>query len=150
MGFFDSGSATLRPGAEATLEQIANVLRDLPEGIRIEGHTDDVPIHNANFPSNWELSTARATEIVKLFITRYHMDPGRLQASGYAQYHPQASNDTAEGRALNRRVDIVIVMRERGSPAADTAESQSSQKAPDVPDLPQPKALPPLPVPQAK
>lgn len=149
-GFFASGSATPKPGTLPTLRQIAASLAHTPYDLRIEGHTDNVPIHNADFPSNWELSTARATEIVKLFITRYHIDPARLQASGYAEYHPQASNDTAEGRALNRRVDIVIVMRERGSPAADAAISQSSQKAPDLPGLPQPKALPPLPVPQAK
>lgn len=69
IGFFDSGSATLKPGAEETLRSLANVLASVPERIRIEGHTDDVPIHNRNFPSNWELSTARATEIIKLFIT---------------------------------------------------------------------------------
>jgi len=149
IGFFDSGSATLRPGAQATLEQIANVLRDLPEGIRIEGHTDNVPIHNADFPSNWELSTARATEIVKLFITRYHIDPGRLQASGYAQYHPQASNDTAEGRALNRRVDIVIVVRDRAQMAADLTQARSSPRPPDSQGLSSPRALP-SPVPPAK
>lgn len=147
IGFFDSGSAALRPGAEATLKQIADVLSGLPEGIRIEGHTDNVPIHNAGFPSNWELSTARATEIVKLFVTRYQFDPARLQASGYAEYHPVASNGTAEGRALNRRVDIVILVREKTPPTLDAAQTQLSQKPPDIPALPQPKGLPPLPVP---
>ncbi|HEX4001161.1 MAG TPA: response regulator [Candidatus Acidoferrales bacterium] len=145
IGFFDSGSATLRPGAERTLKQIADVLRALPESIRIEGHTDDVPIHNAAFPSNWELSTARATEIVKLFITRYQMDPARLQASGYAQYHPAAPNDDAAGRALNRRVDIVIVARDKPAQIADAAQSRSSQKPLDSLALPQPETLPPLP-----
>jgi len=146
IGFFDSGSATLRPGAEAILKQIADVLRSLPEQVRIEGHTDNVPIHNRNFSSNWELSTARATEIVKLFITRYQIDPARLQASGYAEYHPQAPNGTAEGRALNRRVDIVIVAADR-APPMEFGQSQPSQIPPDLPALPQPKALPPLPVP---
>ncbi|HEX4075533.1 MAG TPA: OmpA family protein [Candidatus Acidoferrales bacterium] len=144
IGFFDSGSATLRPGAEATLKQIADVLRDLPESIRIEGHTDNVPIHNAAFPSNWELSTARATEIVKLFITQYRMDPARLQASGYAEYHPAASNGTADGRALNRRVDIVIVARDKPVPALGAAQSQSSQQLRDLPGVLQPKPVPPL------
>jgi chemotaxis protein MotB len=139
MGFFDSGSAALRPGAQATIKQIADVLRPLPDGVRVEGHTDNVPIHNAGFPSNWELSTARATEIVKLLITQYQIDPARLQASGYAEYHPTASNDTPEGRALNRRVDIVIVVRDSASQAAGPAPSQSSQKPPDLPGLSQPK-----------
>ncbi|MFZ0786610.1 MAG: response regulator [Candidatus Acidiferrales bacterium] len=150
IGFFDSGSAALRPGAAATLKQIADVLRGLPENIRIEGHTDNVPIHNAAFPSNWELSTARATEIVKLFITRYEIDPARLQASGYAQYHPAASNDTVAGRALNRRVDIVIVAGDKPLPALDAFQAQPAQKPSGLPAEPQPKALPPLPMPAAK
>jgi len=150
IGFFDSGSAALRPGAEATLKQIADVLRGLPEALRIEGHTDNVPIHNRNFSSNWELSTARATEIVKLFITRYQIDPARLQASGYAEYHPQSSNATAEGRALNRRVDIVIVAGDKTPPAMEFGQSQPAQIPPDLRPPPQPKPLPPLPVPPAK
>jgi chemotaxis protein MotB len=74
-----------------------------------EGHTDNVPIHNEKFDSNWELSTARATAIIKLFITKFDVAPNRLSASGYAEYYPTASNDTAEGRATNRRVDLVIL-----------------------------------------
>ncbi|MFZ3333856.1 MAG: OmpA family protein [Candidatus Acidiferrales bacterium] len=77
--------------------------------IRIEGYTDNVPIHSARFDSNWELSTARATEIIKLFITKYAIAPDRLSASGYGEYHPVAPNDTAEGRGTNRRVDLVIL-----------------------------------------
>jgi len=142
MGFFDSGSATLRPGAESTLKKIADVLRSLPEGIRVEGHTDNVPIHNSAFPSNWELSTARATEIVKLFITRYAIDPSRLQASGYAQYHPAASNGTAAGRALNRRVDIVIVARDKPVQISDAVEAGPSGKQPGLPGESPSTALP--------
>jgi chemotaxis protein MotB len=126
IGFFDSGSAMLRPGAAATLEQIADVLRGLPENVRIEGHTDNVPIHNAAFPSNWELSTSRATEIVKLFVTRDQIDPARLQASGYAEYHPAASNATAQGRSLNRRVDIVIVARDKITLGLDAASQPTA------------------------
>ena len=77
--------------------------------IRIEGHTDNVPIHNDKYDSNWELSTARATEIIKLFITKFSLAPNRLSASGYSEYYPTASNETAEGRAMNRRVDLVIL-----------------------------------------
>jgi chemotaxis protein MotB len=109
IGFFDSGSAALRPGALSTLTRIASVLADRPYLLRIEGHTDSVPIHTARFASNWELSTARATEIIALLISRYGFAPVRLSAGGYAEFHPIASNDTSEGRALNRRVDIVVV-----------------------------------------
>jgi chemotaxis protein MotB len=84
-GFFDSGSTRLRPQALPTLAEFVSVVGPERMKIRIEGHTDDVPIHNRKFDSNWELSTARATEIAKLFITKFGMDPLRLSASGYGQ-----------------------------------------------------------------
>ncbi len=111
IGFFDSGSAKLRPGAEAALHRIATVLASQQYHVRIEGHTDNVPIHNSQFGSNWELSTARATEIVKMFITNYGFDPSRLEAAGYAEYHPVTQNSSPETRAMNRRVDIVVPSR---------------------------------------
>src|SRR4029077_6493877 len=77
--------------------------------LRIEGHTDNAPIHNSQFPSNWELSTSRATEIVRLLIVREGFGPSRLSAAGYAEYYPITTNLTTEGRAMNRRVDIVIL-----------------------------------------
>jgi len=83
--------------------------------VRIEGHTDNIPIHNGRFDSNWELSTSRATEIIKLFISRYGVAPERLSASGYGEYYPVASNATSEGRALNRRVDLVILNSDANS-----------------------------------
>ena len=85
--------------------------------IRIEGHTDNVPIHNGRFDSNWELSTARATEITKLFITKYGIAAQRLSASGYGEYYPVASNDTPQGRSANRRVDLVILSSNSDSSA---------------------------------
>jgi chemotaxis protein MotB len=109
IGFFDSGSAELRPASEAAVRRIAEVLGAQPNNIRIEGHTDNVPIHNAHFASNWELSTARATEMIRLFITDYHFPATRLSAAGYAEYHPVATNGTVDGRAQNRRVDIVVL-----------------------------------------
>jgi chemotaxis protein MotB len=109
IGFFDSGSAVLRPTSEAAVKRIAQVLSAQPNNIRIEGHTDNVPIHNAQFASNWELSTARATEMIRLFITDYDLPPTRLSAAGYAEFHPVAGNDTVEDRAQNRRVDIVVL-----------------------------------------
>jgi chemotaxis protein MotB len=109
IGFFESGSATLRSSSEDAIDRLTMILRDREETLRIEGHTDNVPIHNAQFRSNWELSTARATELIKLFITRYQFAPARLAAAGYAEYHPVDSNSTPEGKAHNRRVDIVVL-----------------------------------------
>ncbi len=77
--------------------------------MRVEGHTDDVPIHTPRFASNWELSTARATSIVAYFVQNVGIAPARLSAAGYAEFHPRGSNDSAASRARNRRVDIVIL-----------------------------------------
>lgn len=109
MGFFDSGSATIRPASLDAISRLAAVLRQRPENLRVEGHTDNVPIHTPKFSSNWELSTARATDLIQLLITRYGILPSHLSAAGYAEYHPVASNDTPEGRAQNRRLDVVIL-----------------------------------------
>lgn len=110
-GFFASGSATPKPETLETLEQIATSLGRTPYDLRVEGHTDNIPIHNAEFDSNWELSSARATRIARIFLEMKAMPPGRISAAGYAEFHPVASNDTAEGRAENRRVDLVILPR---------------------------------------
>ena len=110
-GFFASGSATPKPTALPTLRQIATTLSRSPYDLRIEGHTDNVPIHDADFDSNWELSTARATHIARLFLEMNAVPPERLSAAGYGEFHPVATNDTPEGRALNRRVDLVIMPR---------------------------------------
>jgi chemotaxis protein MotB len=108
-GFFDSGAATLKPAALPALDRIASILSLRICRLRIEGHTDDIPIHTPQMASNWELSTARSTELVRLLIQRYRFAPERLAAAGYAQYHPIVSNATPEGRAQNRRVDVVIL-----------------------------------------
>ncbi|MGC2474161.1 MAG: response regulator [Candidatus Sulfotelmatobacter sp.] len=108
-GFFDSGSANLRPEALPALDRIASILAVRTCRLRIEGHTDNVPIHTSQMASNWELSTARSTELVRLLIVRYGFSPERLSAAGYAEYHPIASNDSPQGRAQNRRVDVVIL-----------------------------------------
>ncbi len=96
------------------MRQVAASLGRTPYDLRIEGHTDNVPIHTAEFDSNWELSSARATRIARdpgLNCTRF--PPDRLSAAGYAEYHPVDSNATAEGRANNRRVDLVVLPRTR-------------------------------------
>jgi chemotaxis protein MotB len=122
VGFFESGSAQMKAEAQAAFDRIAAMLRKGDYRLRIEGHTDNAPIHTAQFPSNWELSTSRATEIVRLLIVRDGFAPDRLSASGYAEYHPVVSNRTAEGRGMNRRVDIVILGHALAeAPVAQTA-----------------------------
>jgi len=121
-GNFESGSAEMKSASQPAFDRIANMLRQRDYRLRIEGHTDDVPIHTARFSSNWELSTARATEIVRLLIVRDGFAPDRLSAAGYAEYHPIASNGTVEGRGMNRRVDIVILGH--GLPALPVARSE--------------------------
>jgi chemotaxis protein MotB len=110
-GFFDSGSATPRPDTMGTLREIAASLGRTPYDLRVEGHTDNVPIHTASFDSNWELSSARATRIARLFLDFHAIPADRLSAAGYAEFHPVASNATAVGRATNRRVDLVVLPR---------------------------------------
>jgi chemotaxis protein MotB len=121
-GFFESGSAVPKPEALPTLREIADKLGPTPYDLRIEGHTDNVPIHNAEFDSNWELSAARATHIARLFLEMKAIPADRLSAAGYAEFHPVASNDTAEGRAKNRRVDLVVMPRTTINFAAESSD----------------------------
>ena len=109
LGFFDSGQAALLPGASAKLERIAKVLSRPGLEIRVEGHSDDQPIHTDQFRSNWELSMARAMNVLLLLVDDAGFDPRRISASGFGQYRPIADNATAEGRKMNRRVDLVVV-----------------------------------------
>jgi chemotaxis protein MotB len=106
--FFETGKAEIRPQAEPLLNRLAELLRKIPNPVVVEGHTDNVPIHTAQFPSNWELSVHRATNLVRYLIEKEHLDPSRFAAAGYGEYAPLASNDDEAGRRLNRRVDIVI------------------------------------------
>ena len=106
-GFFPSGSADVRPEAIAVLNTIAAAIP--PQAMRVEGHTDNVPIHTAQFATNWELSTARAASITRQLIAQHAAAPQDISAAGYAEFRPAASNDTEEGRARNRRVDIVLL-----------------------------------------
>ena len=106
-GFFDSGAVGIRASAVPVLNRIAAVLPE--SALRVEGHTDDVPIHTAQFASNWELSSSRASSIARLLLLHPNIHADRMSVAGYAEYHPVASNATAEGRARNRRVDIVLL-----------------------------------------
>ncbi|MBS1798499.1 MAG: OmpA family protein [Acidobacteria bacterium] len=107
IGFFASGSAEVRPAAIATLSALAALLPDAP--LRVEGHTDNVPIHTSQYATNWELSTARASAIARLLLERGSITPANLAAAGYAEFHPVASNTTEDGRSRNRRVDIILL-----------------------------------------
>jgi len=107
--FFESGSAGLKENSREVLDKIAATLLKNPNMIRIEGHTDNIPIQNETFPSNWELSASRAINVVKYFIDNHNIKPERISAIGYAENKPLASNDTPDGRAKNRRVDIVLL-----------------------------------------
>jgi chemotaxis protein motB len=109
---FDLGSASLKPASYTILKYIGGVLNTSnfkEKYITVEGHTDNMPISNSTFASNWELSGGRASNVVKYLVENQNIDPRRLSAAGYSEYHPVAKNDTDSGRAKNRRVDIVIL-----------------------------------------
>jgi chemotaxis protein MotB len=111
---FSAGSDTLTPRAQQALNELATVLRSLQlngpkKRIQIEGHTDNTPVNTSQFPSNWELSTSRAIQILKYLASHHHISPSQLSAVGYAEYQPIAENSTIEGKQKNRRVDIVVV-----------------------------------------
>ena len=109
-GFFAAGEAAIDPSSIAAIDSLAAMLADGSFQIRIEGHTDSLPISTARYPSNWELSTARAANVLARLIDR-GIAPERLSAAGFAGFRPVEDNSTPEGRALNRRVDIVILGR---------------------------------------
>jgi chemotaxis protein MotB len=134
-GFYDSGSATPHPDSIKTLNEIAAALRATPYDIRIEGHTDNMPIHNDQFDSNWELSTTRATHMARMLIVEHHFAPGRLSASGYAEFHPVTSNATPDGRSQNRRVDIIVLPRitTQQAPAVDVSKARPAAISAAIP-----------------
>ena len=123
---FPVASADVTTAAQAVIDRVATTLEPLDVAVRIEGHTDDTPIRTVRFSSNWELSTARASAVVARFIDQ-RMDPRRLSAAGYGEFHPRASNATSDGRASNRRVDVVVVL----PPAAKASEGKPSSDAPE-------------------
>lgn len=106
---FDEGSAIIKLNATKTLEEIIESLTKIDNKILVEGHTDSTPINTKNFPSNWELSTARATNIISYVVRTGKISPCRLSAAGYGEFMPIADNTSSGGRLLNRRVDIIIL-----------------------------------------
>jgi chemotaxis protein MotB len=118
--FFPPGQDTIDAGTYATIQKLATVILAVPNKVRLEGHTDAVPIHNARYRSNWELSAARGVTMLELLSSRYNVPERRLSVGGYAETIAIATNDTPEGRAQNRRVDIVILNENglKGEPSA--------------------------------
>jgi chemotaxis protein MotB len=127
---FDPGSAQLRRDGLAVLDAVAGGLAVLPNTISIEGHTDSVPIATDRYPSNWELSTARSSAVLRYLSWRHGVPVGRMVAGGYADQQPRGDNTTVDGRALNRRVDLVVM---------STAEAPTPTEA-DAPADPGPKS----------
>ena len=116
---FRQGDGRLQSASNWLLDSIADAIHLLPNDVAIEGHTDNVPIHTAAYPSNWELSTSRATNVLRYLIERDHIRPTQVCAAGYADTRPIASNTDDTGRAHNRRVDIVVLRRYPASSDAD-------------------------------
>ncbi len=128
---FETGRAELLPEAVAPLDDVGRIVRTLPNAIQIEGHTDNLPIHSADFPSNWELSTARAISVMRFLNENHDVPAGRLSIAGYGEFRPLADNRTIEGRARNRRVEIILLNRR-----PDAIETTLA----DVPATPAPDA----------
>jgi chemotaxis protein MotB len=121
---FDPGSALIKPDAVPTLVAIGQIANGVHNYIRVEGNTDDVPQSSPQFPSNWELSVVRATEVLKLMVVQSNVAPDKISAVGYGEYRPSVPNDSAENRAKNRKVDIVIL-----SDSLDKSESENADTA---------------------
>jgi len=134
--FFDTGRARLKDSAKEALSKIAPIIVSANSPIRIEGHTDNVPIKTNEFDSNWELSARRATEVVRHLVEKYNFPPERIEASGYAEYHPLAPNDTEQNRALNRRIEIIIL--QPGALPVPQTQAQTPAPAPAKPSLASP------------
>lgn len=126
---FNAGSAALQSEGLAVLQSLASVLQGLPNQIMIEGHTDNRPINTAQYPSNWELSTARATSVLRYLVDSQGLPAYRVSAAGYADQRPIATNETDEGRAKNRRVEILILAN--SSPLADPTTGGDSATTTD-------------------
>lgn len=120
---FASGGVETSPQAQVIFTEIAEILKHYENPIQIEGFTDNVPIRNGRYPTNWELSSARATEIVKFLATK-GVEPERLAAVGYGEFQPLASNDTEAGRAQNRRVAVMVAKRKMERPKASLNQAQ--------------------------
>lgn len=140
---FALGSRDIQPEARPLLDRMAQMLRTLPNPIRVEGHTDDLPIHSTRYTSNWELSGGRASGVVEYFITQDGIPPGRFSLAGFGEYRPIAPNIPGKGNAANRRVEILILDIKPKAETAESGEADSPATA-SAPGQAAPEALPPL------
>lgn len=131
---FNEGRANLKPRAIEILNLVAKDIVEMPNHVRVEGHTDDRPISNSEFMSNWELSTARATTVVRHIIDKYGYPPDQISAVGFSSFRPYVPNVSIENRALNRRVDIVVLTMELSAaePSSNTPTNSFANKEMEV------------------
>ena len=127
---YDSGKADLKDETRKILDEVDAQLKPRQNEVRVEGNTDNVPISNDAFPSNWELSAARATGVARYFVEHDGLQARRISALGYGEYRPKFPNDTDEHRAANRRVDVVILATDAAADAQDTAPADAAAAAP--------------------
>jgi chemotaxis protein MotB len=139
---FDIGSSDLTGPAKEIVRSVAHILAATPNAIRVEGHTDNIPIHTARFFSNWELSTARATDVLQYFISRGAIAPDRLSAAGYGEYKPSVPNTSERNRALNRRVDIVLLSSDYSKFEPDGGSADAAVPSLKVPGTGSPDSAP--------
>jgi chemotaxis protein MotB len=112
---FDSGAAKLRSGSQSILDAIGEPLSRIPNDIAVEGHTDNSPINTSQYPTNWELSTARATSVLRYLVDQDGVAPTRIGATGYGEMRPAVPNDTAAHKAQNRRVEVIVLNADSSS-----------------------------------
>ncbi|MEA2665711.1 MAG: chemotaxis protein MotB [Candidatus Eremiobacteraeota bacterium] len=127
--YYASGSADLRPETMQLLDEIAGQIRGVKNDLRVEGSTDDVPIATSQYPTNWELSAARATGVTRYLVEHAHIVPTRLSFAGYGEFRPKFPNDSEAHRHLNRRVDVVIL---NGTPKTNDAKDQDNGDGPSA------------------
>lgn len=118
---FDSGKAELKSSSKNILDKMTTLINKFDNQIIVEGHTDNVPMSSSKFPSNWELSTTRATTVVRYFHEKMNIDPTRLSAAGYGEHQPIVRNSNSKNRALNRRVNLLIVTSKEGNEDGGTS-----------------------------
>ena len=133
---FKSGSADILPQGTEVLDKLADAIKDSTDTIRVEGHTDDTPISDklkVKYPSNWELSAARASAVARYFETKHFINPKRLESLGFSMYHPIAPNDSDENKQRNRRVEIVLKPAAEPEPAKEPAAAAPAPTTPAAP-----------------
>ena len=129
---FAPGGAALQGAGHDLLRQVAETIRGLPNSVVVEGHTDNVPINTPQFRSNWELSTARATEVLRVLVDELGVPANRVAAAGYGEQRPVATNDTPEGRSRNRRVELAVLSESTALQPSTTPTTAAAAPEPEA------------------